>query len=258
MNVILLLLGIFTSIHVSAFTLNSSGDPSFRGWDHTELTFNVNPVNCPAGMDVPGLINDAVKVWNDVATSNVKISYNGSTTSATYGNPTTVYCETNFQATTGADQNYVPAAASIQTSGHYAVGGLLYLNVSVGQGNISRFDRTALLVIIAHEVGHILGLGHSQDASALMYFNATGKAHLTLSQDDIDGVSYLYPRNEFGGDQIMGCGLVAATAKTKPPPPGSMAILLLLMSLPVVVYLRLRSITGQPRSRRGQFVEKLF
>jgi hypothetical protein len=231
---------LLTPMSLQAFSLNSSSDSSFQGWVNPELTFNVNPANCPAGLDVAGLIDDAVKVWNNVPTSRVKISYGTTTSSTTFANPTTIYCETNFQGVTGADQNYVPAAASIQRSGHNATGGLLYLNASAGNANIGLYDRTMLLIIIAHEVGHILGLGHSQDVHALMYYNAGAKANLTLGQDDIDGVSYLYPRDELNGDKMMGCGLVASAGNAKPPGAGPLAVLALLMLLPVAVYVRLR------------------
>jgi hypothetical protein len=240
MKKIILFAAVVLSAQAEAFTLNSQTDSSFRGWDNPEISFNVNAVNCPAGMDIPGLITEAVKVWNNVPTSRLKIAYNSGTTSTTYANPTTVYCETNFQTVTHADQNYVPAAASVMPSGHNAVGGLLYLNVSAGQANISLYDHTMLLVIIAHEVGHILGLGHSQEPSALMYFNASGKSALTLGQDDIDGISYLYPRDELGSDKMMGCGLVKSGGSAPPPRSGFLALLALLLLLPVAVYAGLR------------------
>lgn len=224
-----------------AFTLVSSSDSDFVGWANPEIQFNVNASNCPSTMDIPGLITDAVKIWNNVATSRVKISYNSSTTSTSSANPVTVYCEPNFQSVTGADQNYVPAGALPHQSGHYVDTGILYLNVSSGNANISLFNRALLLVIIAHEVGHILGLGHSQDPNALMYYDASAKTHLALAQDDIDGVSYLYPRNELSGDKMMGCGLVASSSR-KPPGPGFLAMLALVMLLPIALYARLRRI----------------
>lgn len=53
-----------------------------------------------------------------------------------------------------------------------------------------------LQTVYLHELGHALGLGHSSDAQAVMYAYYTG-ARCALSQDDIDGVSALYP--ETGG-----------------------------------------------------------
>ena len=42
-------------------------------------------------------------------------------------------------------------------------------------------------------MGHILGLGHSEDSDAVMapYYNGN-KENLTLAQDDINGIKALY------------------------------------------------------------------
>lgn len=48
-----------------------------------------------------------------------------------------------------------------------------------------------LLQVAIHEIGHLLGLSHSQDQSAIMFaFYAPDRVNLT--QDDIDGVTTLY------------------------------------------------------------------
>ena len=41
-----------------------------------------------------------------------------------------------------------------------------------------------------------------------MYFNATNKTELSLAQDDMDGVTSLYPRQEPLSGQFLGCGTV--------------------------------------------------
>lgn len=223
---------------VEAFTLNSSTNPNFKGWSSGEIKFNLNTANCPSSMDVKALMEDAFAVWNAVPTSPVQLKISGTTTSTAAANPVTVYCETNFQAVTGADANFVPGAAAIGTSGDYAGIGIVYLNVApAGQANITLFNRNLLTIILAHEIGHIIGLGHSHDKNALMYYDASAKTTLNLSQDDFDGLSYLYPRDELGKDQPMGCGFVS---QIKPPSGPYFAALLLLLILPVLVSLKLR------------------
>lgn len=223
-----------------AFTLNSSTNPHLQGWDDADIKLYVNTSNCPAGVDVVGVIKDAVDVWNNVPTSKIKVSYGGDTTGTTMSSPTTVYCETNFQAVTGANQNYVPGAAAVDGSSGRITRGILYLNASAGQGNIAHFNRTILELILAHEIGHILGLGHSDDINALMYYDASAKLELNLAQDDIDGISYLYPSDESKG-HIAGCGLV----KSLPPPSrGTMMLLLAFLAIPIGCWANLRRIAA--------------
>lgn len=226
----------FCPFQSSAFTLVTT-DSEYRGWQNPEVTFNVNTANCPASVDVPGLITEAASVWNNIATSRVKISYSGATTSTAASNPVTIYCETNFSGY--GDVDTIPAVAGPGSVGHYAVVGIMRLNASAGAANIASFNRELLLVIIAHEMGHVLGLGHSQDPSALMYYNAGAKTNFALAQDDIDGMTYLYPRDELGDDKMMGCGQVASTSP-KPPRGSLLAILAVLMLLPLSVYTKLR------------------
>ncbi|KAJ9657276.1 hypothetical protein H2198_004399 [Neophaeococcomyces mojaviensis] len=45
--------------------------------------------------------------------------------------------------------------------------------------------------VALHEIGHSLGLGHSSDPNAVMYYRANGQR--TLQQDDINGIQALYP-----------------------------------------------------------------
>lgn len=225
------------SLASPAFTLNSSTNPNLEGWNSGDVQILVNTSNCPSNVDVVGVIRSAVEVWNNVPSSSIRVSYGGGTTSTDFGSPPTVYCETNFQAVLGANQDAVPGAAAVLAPDGRINRGILVLNVSAGQGNIANFDETTLKIILAHEIGHILGLGHSADVNALMYFDASAKTQLSLAQDDIDGLSYLYPSDEFDEGKFAGCGLV----KTSPPPSGGkLGLILLLMTLPLLIWKKQR------------------
>ncbi|XP_025933685.1 interstitial collagenase-like [Apteryx rowi] len=54
-----------------------------------------------------------------------------------------------------------------------------------------------LFIVIAHELGHSLGLSHSTDPGALMYptYAYTDPKEFHLPQDDIDGIQAIYGRS---------------------------------------------------------------
>lgn len=233
------LLSLFVSFafisHAAAFTLVDSTDSNMTGWEGGDVKIYVNLTNCPGSVDVVGLLNDAIAVWNNVPTSSIKVSYGGTTTGTGSSNPPTLYCTTSFG--TAAEHDGVPGAAVAQSPSGPISSGYIFLNATSGAANIGNLDDTILKVVLAHEIGHLLGLGHSTSKNALMYYDATYKTNLALSQDDIDGMSYLYPSDELSNKKIAGCGSI----KSIPPPSGGNQILLaLFFLLPFLVFAKLR------------------
>lgn len=94
------------------------------------------------------------------------------------------------------------------------VGSLVLINDRVGSrfGERSRDEQVAVL---AHELGHAIGLGHSPVRDSLMYFTVVPKRR-SLGQDDIDGISFLYPDNI----STSACGTLAL-GPNRPSAPNS-------------------------------------
>ena len=69
-------------------------------------------------------------------------------------------------------------------------------------------SRGEQVAIIAHEIGHAIGLGHSQFDHNLMYYQSISTRE-RLGWDDIDGVTYLYPTEQ----PIGGCGVIEDISK---------------------------------------------
>lgn len=53
--------------------------------------------------------------------------------------------------------------------------------------------------VVLHEVGHFLGLGHSQDEAAVMYAENNKLVQRDLDEDDVNGLCFLYGDGEGGG-----------------------------------------------------------
>lgn len=90
-------------------------------------------------------------------------------------------------------------------SGNKIEGAVILLNESSQFKSLSEADKIGIL---AHEMGHAIGLGHPKDQpEALMYFKKVDLRR-NLGQDDIDGVTYLYPK------QVDACGLFSGFGGT--------------------------------------------
>lgn len=80
-----------------------------------------------------------------------------------------------------------PAGAT--TAWNITEGNLTIQDAVSPQNGISS---TRLAEIVAHEFGHTLGFGHSEDSRALMYYSVTGLGP-SLRTDDQDAARWLYP-----------------------------------------------------------------
>lgn len=226
-------LALFFSLPAHAFTLvavNSSG-VTIKGWNKTKLQYVVNTSDCSVSADVMrGAVSDAVAAWNGVSTARLSMENAGDSTISTSaaidmtditGIPPVV-CFTT--APGSADPAVTLGVSNIRyyTSSMEIVQSYVALNsVSGAAANINTLSAGELAATIAHEMGHSVGLGHSQDTTALMYFqNLRDSARLGF--DDADGYTFLYPRGEAGFGGFMGCGTIALLGskdRNDPPPP---------------------------------------
>jgi hypothetical protein len=242
-----------------AFTMGSTFSGQ-AGWPQKTLHFKVNPANCPAYIN--DVIDYALALWNGVATSRLTVKREGVTTATvseirnfTSNDTPVIACDPNFSTSFPAlDPDFVAGVGGFRGSpiNH---GGLV-LNVETGtNANINNANGAQLGIIIAHEIGHVLGLGHSADPHALMYYNAGAKATAALSQDDMDGITYLYPRNELSGDAILGCAAITSeisgpwSGLGRGPSPMTLLTLFATLATPLVIATALRRLS--PRNLMG-------
>lgn len=223
---IILALFILPSV-AGAFTLEGNGTDVNSGWSSPAVTVNIDS-SCSSYSSVTAALSSAVKIWSNLPSSNLVVSvgstaslgssittYTGSHATQSYVGTPLIYCDTNFDSDFGyTSPSDIPGlelnpTLNCSTGSTFCPieGSLIVLNLdSSDTTNFSNFSAAVQSIIVAHELGHALGLGHSANTNALMYYSANDRENLKLSQDDVNGMSYLYPRNEFGSKGgVMGC-----------------------------------------------------
>jgi hypothetical protein len=180
-------------------------------WDRAELpvvvTYNPgeNPTDFTAA-DVAAVL----EAWSSIDTSTFAFAYSGLT-----GSPASM-------SSTGEDGQRVIAWADLGCQAGCVLGVTtksftsheadIVLNSNagarLGDGTAGTFDTFSVLL---HEAGHLAGLEHScplfgpctpEERSAVMFFSYDG-IQRDLAEDDIDGISLLYPGKKDGAAGIV-------------------------------------------------------
>ena len=208
------LLGLLLSGTSHAFTLGSSNVKG--GWQTRELFFDVNETSCSAlGISIPDLneaIDAALGLWNSASTSSLKLKRGSVVTSTGVASTPVIYCDTSVFS-----PDFVAGVGSFTMTGNNPEKGGVEINGdSTKNAYFGKLNATYKAILLAHEIGHVLGLGHSEKQYALMYYDISSKKNLTLSQDDVDGISWLNPSDE-PNNKAFGCGSLQNTSSDRKP-----------------------------------------
>lgn len=193
-----------------AFTLNNSIGARYKE-DRVQVRagLNSNCVNVDM-QEVAGLIDAAIKdFWNTVPTSRLQLEDGGSfSVSNDFVNnelcliggacggaaipavtDIVITCNTNTTNFPGAS-NLLALTLPTVISGKDIKGSVVIINEN--STTFKNLNTNQKISVISHEIGHAIGLGHSDDRSSLMFFSVVPVRN-DLGRDDIDGVTYLYP-----------------------------------------------------------------
>jgi hypothetical protein len=245
----------FYSLTASAFTLSTNPPTKF---DTGEITFVAGSNDCVnAGFTSTGLLDlmeEAMeRHWNTVPTSSLEFkrgsvgtqSVEGDTFNEALAKAETgtvlIGCSTSSTVFTSSSTKGV---GSINTTG---TAGLFLLNDTVA-GSFGDLDKDQQLALMAHEVGHAIGIGHSSNPTSLMYFSLSGegaKIQEYLTQDDYDAATYLYPNEEEAGGALGSCGTISDNSNSSGGggPSGPFALSLVLGFLLVLASHKLKNLT---------------
>jgi len=163
-----------------------------RKWDHTNITyFFQNGTADIGGNDERQAIRDAFALWAGVTPLTFTEVSNAASADIVIlwgvGEHGDGFA---FDGTNGVLAHAFfppPNGGSIAGDAHFDDGETWTLNT-----RSSSSQPIDLVTVAAHEIGHSLGLGHSQVSGALM-FAFYGGSHRFLDQDDINGIQTVYP-----------------------------------------------------------------
>lgn len=165
-------------------------------WDTLPVVQNYNPTGEPAGLSGGGqtALTNTHTTWDGVATSDFDIDFGGTTDRC----PSLVKECFGPQVFDGNND-----VGWLRMGGRTL--GVTWYGTSTDEADMALNTRYAWNAgctdvsgsydaqsVFLHENGHVVGLGHSDDSSAVMWTPYLS-AQCGLAQDDIEGATYLYP-----------------------------------------------------------------
>ncbi|MGY5150985.1 MAG: matrixin family metalloprotease [Candidatus Nitrosopumilus sp. bin_6a] len=151
-----------------------------------------NPQNDPTGGNGLTALLNTHTTWNNVATSSFTFEYGGET-----GKCPSLVQECKGRQTFDGNNDVAwlalrdPGVLVVTWSGTSIDESDMALNTNFNWSTdgVSHYD---VETVFLHENGHAVGIGHSEDISAIMY-PSYQNVNRILEQDDIDAISTLYP-----------------------------------------------------------------
>jgi hypothetical protein len=195
--------GLVLSSSASAYTVMTAQDTGTElKWTSLPMKFNIHQA-VPPGISSTAYLNAiraAYKTWSDVSCSYYAASDQG-TVNLPWGDHNDFVNSNVF--TSGWPSNYSQQALGITWTQYYSNSGKItdadtHYNPSYQWDTTGSPYKVDVQAVATHEIGHQLGLDHSQYQDATMFY-ATGQgdtSQRSLHSDDIAGICYLYPTGQ--------------------------------------------------------------
>lgn len=203
---------IFAFQNVNAYVFSKTNSGANIKWQMSEKSItmyaNPNPLNTfyktstLSNDEVMSILNASVAQWNSASPYKIQVFYSdqniplGQDVSFRFSDDATMFGSGVVAVTQIGHNPYSGEilSADILINESYSNGGTIFTDSSFNSANSYAY----LGDVITHELGHLLGLSHSEVIGSSMNY-AIFKDQSTVSQDDIAGIRDLYDSNALDG-----------------------------------------------------------
>ncbi|HCH65665.1 MAG: hypothetical protein CL927_19925 [Deltaproteobacteria bacterium] len=180
-----------------AYSLKTNTEGDALRWLKIPVSYQINPTN-RSGLDeteVESLIHGAFDQWQAVTKVPLSFDYQGETdvSAPSYtDNANVVYFENNWPD--DWDSGFLALTFTWSVDYGEIIAFDMAINESFDWTTSGQKGKHDLYNAVTHEVGHAVGMGHSDVLDATMFADSqTGDtAKRSLSEDDAQGLRYLY------------------------------------------------------------------
>ncbi len=180
-------------------------------WNAVEITVAIDAATTPAGLhplDIVSAMERAIRVWNRIPADQPRFRL------TVAGEP-----DVSVRFCRGAWQGDAVDLGRTEFRAHPLDGRVTAATVELNacdhgftasvDETIARYD---LQSVLSHELGHVLGLGHSTDRAAIMFPNGRGVSIRTPSADDETALAIIYLGREPTRPRTTATATTAVTA----------------------------------------------
>jgi len=179
--------------HSKAYVVNTTDSGTEISWDTTLVGYQINPSGGPSGSIAA--IQASMQAWSDVSTSSFTFAYDGQTTSSDHG-----FLDFTNVITFGeiSDPSVLAENAYWYLTTGEMIDSDIMFNTNQPWDTTGTSDAYDVQNVGTHELGHSLSLGHvggpsGTEKTMYPYASLGETKKRTLDQDDIDGITFLYP-----------------------------------------------------------------
>lgn len=211
-------LSILMNTNLFAWTLASK---DFNGYPTTKIKIDISSTSCTnaklTAQEIKDIVKEAIDMyWNSVPTSAIELSV-GSIKSVSIDGDATISavaakasensiligCNDDVASFTNG---FTGAVGGYSCTGSVCRGGVIINDHTAT--NVDTYSKLELQSLLGHEIGHAIGLGHSSVEESLMFYSLSQKSQESLHQDDMNGITWLYPNDGKLGGLAGSCGTI--------------------------------------------------